>query len=107
MPHVYEKNDLRFFVGKNARENWQLLDNAEDHDLWIHLHQHTSCYVIIENTDLIEDEDIIYGCELCKKHSKLKDKNRVKCDVLAVEHVKKGKRAGEAILLENPKIISV
>ena len=107
MPHEYEYNELKFLVGKDARDNWKMLSEADDSDIWIHLHNHPSSYVIIENTDTIEKDDILYGCQLCKKHSKLRDKARVKCSVLSVEFVKKGKTVGEAKLLKTPDIITV
>ena len=107
MPIQELYDDLIFNIGKNAQDNWYLIDHSVAGDIWIHLHNHPSGHVIIEKTKEITDEHILYGCELCKEHSKLKHKRGVKCSVLDRKYIKKGKAKGEVKLLETPRIVKV
>lgn len=96
-------------VGKNAKDNWRILEEACEDDLWFHVKDESSAYVIIENDykTKITDEDIQEAAEICKKHSKLRDKKRVHINWLPVKYVKKGKMVGEAILKKEPNTISI
>ena len=107
MPDQFLYDDLVFNVGKNAQDNWYIIDHSVAGDIWIHIHNHPSPHVIIEKTKEIEDDHIIYACELCKEKSKLKDKRGVKFDILDRKFIKKGKTKGEVKLLEKPKIVKV
>ena len=64
----YENNDCYFFVGRNARENWQLLDKSEPHDMFFHAAEDaSSAYVIavLKNTSRDHNqEDIRYAASL-------------------------------------------
>ena len=107
MPEQILYDDLVFSIGKNAADNWNLIDHSVAGDIWVHLHNHPSGHVIIENTKEIDEEHIQYACELCKERSKLKYKKGVKCSVLDRKYVKKGKAKGEVKLLSEPKIVKV
>jgi len=91
----YENNDCFFFVGDNARENWQLLDQCEPHDLLFHLKDSSSAYVVAVRKRLCDhnQEDIRYAASLFNNNNK---------SVLytQVRNVVKGKRTGEVIVNE-------
>lgn len=106
MPNVFEFEDATFRVGRNARENWDLIENAENGDIWLHLHNQPSCHVMIECKKEITQKHIIYGGGLCKEYSKCKTKS-VSVSALDAEFVKKGKVVGEAKLLKNPDLIKI
>lgn len=107
MPHKYDYNGVTFYVGKNARENWNLIDNAEDYDIWIHLHDFPSSHVIIETLEELDETYIQYGCMLCKKYSKYRYKEKVRISILQKKYVQKGKKTGEANLLKSPRIVTI
>ena len=107
MPHQFLYDDLVFNVGKNAQDNWYLIDHSVAGDIWIHLHNFPSGHVIIEKTKEITEDHILYGCQLCKDHSKQKLKRGVKCSVLDRKYIKKGKAKGEVKLLQTPEIVKV
>ena len=85
-------------IGKNAKDNWRILEEACEDDLWFHVKDESSAYVIIENDykTPITNEDIEEAARTCKQHSKLRDKKRVHINWLPVKYVKKGKMVGEA-----------
>lgn len=102
-------NFPNIIVGKNAKDNWKILEEACEDDLWFHVKDESSAYVIIENDYKTEitDEDIEEAARICKEHSKLRDKKRVHINWLPVKYVKKGKMVGEAILKKEPNTIRV
>tara|TARA_B100000035_G_C20753784_1_gene445197 strand:+ start:106 stop:417 length:312 start_codon:yes stop_codon:yes gene_type:complete len=102
-------DEVKIIIGKNAKDNWNILESACDDDLWFHVQNESSAYVIIENDykNEITNEDIMNAASICKQHSKLKGKKRVAINWLPVCHVKKGKMVGEAILLKKPNVVYV
>ena len=107
MPREFINDNLTFKVGKDAQDNWDLVDESVEGDIWIHLHDYPSGHVIIENTRDIQNSDILYGCVLCKENSKYKYKKNIRCSVLDRKYIKKGKSKGEVKLLKSPIIITV
>lgn len=105
--------EVTYDVGKNAKHNWQLLDESNDNDIWIHVNDYPSSYVIIRSNDnIINKEHIKHGCYLCYNKTKnklnniLNSKKRISFTYLECKYVKKGKITGEAILLRSPNIKS-
>lgn len=103
---LFKVGSTIYRVGRNARENWNLIENAEDGDIWIHLHNQPSCHVIIESKQVVTEEEILYGANLCKEYSKMKGKT-TQLSVMNASFVKKGKCVGEARLLRSPKIVKL
>ena len=102
-------NNCAFYVGRNAKENWDLLNRAEPHDMWVHLADRSSPYVIIVGNTQITMDDILYGCDLCKKYSHKRDykENKIKMNYTEIRNVKKGKVVGEAILDVSPSVMTI
>ena len=78
---------------QDCKENWELLDNAEPEDRWIHLDDKPSPYVIIHRKlpeYTINKYDMQYAGELCIQHSKFKRSKREKICYLDCKFVKKG-----------------
>jgi|688.fasta_scaffold202053_3 predicted ribosome quality control (RQC) complex YloA/Tae2 family protein len=105
------KNDLEKIysvkIGENAQENWDLITESDQSDIWFHLESHPSPHVILKTEGIkLEDIDkhIIFMCSVeCKNRSKLKlqknvyviytqIKNVAKADEVGSVHTKKIKR---------------
>ena len=64
-----QQNSITIQVGENAKENWKLLEKANQNYIWLHLKNLSSPYVIINHSD--PSKNIInYAASLCKSHSK-------------------------------------
>ena len=106
----YEYLNAIIKIGLNAKNNWELLDESNNNDLWFHLDNYPSCYVIVsinKNKKYI-DSIINYACKLCYVYSKKKvpeSKKAVCVCYTKCKNVIKGKTVGEAILLKKPKRI--
>jgi predicted ribosome quality control (RQC) complex YloA/Tae2 family protein len=96
-------------VGKNAKENWNLLDNAEADDIWFHIDNASSPYVILEvkNLDPIPDNIIRECAKICKSLSKDKDVKSVSVIYTLVSNLKKGNSLGSVYLMTKPDKIIV
>ena len=96
----------KYYVGKNKKENWDILDKADENDIWFHLNNLPSCYVILENIDNnIDDKLLLYGAILCKKNSKYKNFNKLCIIYTKVKNVKKTKEIGTVITTRTKKIV--
>jgi predicted ribosome quality control (RQC) complex YloA/Tae2 family protein len=96
-------------IGKNARENWDILDSSEPFDIWFHLDNSSSPYVILEVKDNNPiPQTIIEKCaQLCKNNSKSKTLNNTKVIYCPVSNLTKGTKLGSVILGNIPKTIIV
>ena len=101
---------IKIKYGKNAKENWNLIDESSSDDLWFHIDDYPSTHVILEydeNIKEVELEKYINECvELCvEKTPKIKSYvpkiKSVKVIYSKVENIKKGKSVGEVIILNH------
>ncbi len=97
-----------FFVGRNAKENWQLLNHSEPFDIWFHLDNQPSPYVILEVRDNneIPYSTLLEGAKLCKQYSKAKNEKSVSVIYCPVKNLTKGKVLGQ-VITQNTKKLTV
>ena len=110
-----ENYEVTFRLGRNAKENHELIDDADPDDLWFHLEGYPSGHCILEvnqkeskensNNYNIDTVDIIFAANLVKSYSKLKNHNKkLKVIYTPVKNLKKGKAKGEVIMLDLKKV---
>ena len=115
-----EFNNIKFYVGQSAKENWELLSKADQTYIWFHLNSFSSPYVImcssIDNLEqLIKNSEnglsvnqfLIYGAELCKENSKYKHLKDIKIMYTNIKNVSKGEKEGEALIKGKRQIIKI
>jgi predicted ribosome quality control (RQC) complex YloA/Tae2 family protein len=99
-----------YFIGKSAKENFDIIDAALDHHMWFHIDGEPSCHVIAALPELMDRKDIKYiikqGALLCKQHSKFKSNKRVEVVFTRIENVEKTDRIG-TVIITSQKTISV
>ena len=78
----FEYENVEFYMGENAKDNWDLLDKSveiNNNYIWFHLNSFSSPYVImystieelkIKYTESKIQEFLNYGAKLCKENSK-------------------------------------
>lgn len=83
-------------LGENAKENWELLDNSSENNIFLHLSSFPSGYVIIDaNHPTI---DMIYiAALLCKNNTKYRNILNIKVDYCRCSNVIKGDIMGDVI----------
>jgi len=102
---------IDFLVGQNAQENHDLIDAADEEDLWFHVSEHPSCHVIgkiPEGVDLDKSElkkIVKQGAIICKSFSKFKSDKNVKIDYTRVKNVTKLKTPGSVSITDAKCVI--
>ena len=97
---------VQYFVGKNAKHNFELIDLAESHHLWFHIEGRPSCHIIVAfpcDLDRKALRPVIKcGAVLCKQRSKYASEKKLaimyaricdvsKTDILGTVEVKNAK----------------
>jgi len=106
---IRDSNDVEYgyFIGHNAIDNWNLIDNAKQNDIWFHIKDHPSPHIVLNNENDIKinkiPKSVIKHCALiCKQNSKLvrlknitiiytEIKNVNKSDIIGSVHVRNTK----------------
>ena len=110
-----EFNNIKFYVGQSAKENWELLDIAKaenENFIWFHLNSFPSPYVIMwYSIDDLDDKSVnellLYGANLCKEHSKYNFLKDIKIMYTTVKKLTKTETLGEVDIRGKTKIIKL
>ena len=107
------KQDIVFRIGKNAKQNFDLIDDSCPHDLWFHVEGRPSCHVVammpVDTKSWNKKQMrsvVVQGAVICKKHSKYKSESDVLIVYTLVRHVKKTSVLG-SVWVESEKQICI
>lgn len=107
---IINYNDVSFVLGKNSKENWELLDEYSKTNcnyVWFHLNSFPSGYVIMLS-DSINNLDLLnYGALLCKENTKYRNLKDLKICYTTLNKLKKTNKIGEVEIIGKPKIIKL
>ena len=103
-------DDVVYYIGTNARDNFDVIDKGRPVDIWFHAKDVSSCHVVVKVPDLIEKRDmrsiIKRGARLCKEHTaKLNRTPEVDIIYTFVKHVAKTEIAG-CVTTKHTKVIT-
>ena len=96
--------EYRCFVGVNAKENWKLLEGAKSSDIFFHLADFPSCYVILETEEEVLPDVISECARICLENTKYRNMRGVYVEYTNVENVRKGEDVGEVIYVRERKV---
>lgn len=110
---TFEYQDISFeiIVGKNAQENWDLISNASQNDLWFHLGGNMpSPHVILKIPEKFVlkkiPKQIIFQCaNLCKSHSKYCNIKKVSVIYTEIKNISKGEIVGSVYTKKTSEVI--
>ena len=94
---TYQIDNITYRLGKNAIENFKLIDNADPEDWWFHLDGFPSGHCIIDSFVINEQMKINAGT-LVKEKSKQKNNKNVKIVFTQIKNVVKMKEIGSVTL---------
>ena len=105
----YDSINYTIIVGKNKKENFEIIDDSVDSDIWFHVNNEPSCHVILKNTNKLRDVpwQVIKRCAyLCKINSK--SKTQKKCDIIytQLKNVIKTEHEGQ-VAVSSFKILNI
>jgi hypothetical protein len=105
---TFDKIEYTIFVGKNRTNNWELIDNAKDSDIWFHIANSSSCHVVLQ-TDIPINKiprQVIKRCAcLCKSNSNSKSEKNCEIIYTSINNVTKTKNVGEVTVTNTKKIL--
>jgi len=106
------KDEIEFYIGENAQDNFDIIDICKPIDLWFHVHKDSSCHVIAKmpvdikyNRNQIS-KIITQGALCCKEHSKMKSSKDVIISYTRLINIVKTHVIGQVIMKEF-KIITI
>ena len=116
--------NIIYKIGRNAEDNFNLIDESDKNDLWFHINNKPSCHVIarlqnirfttqdndLPHFDTLENKQkqqiIKQGALICKQFSKFKSEKNVEVVYTKIENVVKTEIIG-SVLASKSKIIIV
>ncbi len=98
---TYSINGYTIRVGKNARQNDELLREANPDDLWLHARGIPGSHVVVsrQNKADVPDEVIAAAARLAARHSKARHEKHVPVSITEVKHVRKPKGAPDGLVI--------
>jgi predicted ribosome quality control (RQC) complex YloA/Tae2 family protein len=105
----YDKIDYNIIIGKNKKENWQIIDDSVETDIWFHVSESPSCHIILKNTvnmSVIPNQVLKRCAYICKINSNAKYEKKSTIIYTQICNVKKTKIEGE-VAVKSCKIITV
>ena len=105
------KREITFYIGKNQSENFEVIDNGSDDDLWFHVNGESSCHVVCKIPHDIDKTEMRYiikvGSLLCKNNTnKLKSVKNVEIVYTQIKNVTKTSVPG-CVLTQNTKTVVI
>lgn len=86
---------IEYYIGENKNDNFEIIDLANDQDIWFHAKDDSSCHIIAKIKGIKIDKKsmrhiVKQGCLLCKSHTnKLKHRKDVEFIYTEIKNIKK------------------
>jgi predicted ribosome quality control (RQC) complex YloA/Tae2 family protein len=103
----FQNYELR--LGKNQKENDELITDASENDYWVHIKEYPSGHCIIANPENIKIHRKILkrACCLVKQHSKYSSIKKLEFTITQIKYIKKTDIIGQVIVPNLTKTITV
>lgn len=105
-------NNIEYIIGQHASDNFVIIDNSKEDDIWFHINNEPSGHVIAsipENITFSKKQlrqIITQGALVCKENSKYKSQRNLEVVYAYVKNIEKTNIPGK-VVITNSKIISV
>lgn len=82
------EREILYSIGKNAKDNFRIIDMSNENDIWFHLEDYPSSHIIAHISELPKlnkkqfRQIIKQGAVLCKQKSKCYDKTNVNYTII-------------------------
>jgi len=104
---------ILYKIGTNAQENWDLIDESGEDDLWFHVNGLPSCHVVtsLPNPEKYNRNELAYiakqGAVLCKQYSKYASQKKLPIIYSKIKDIKKTDVLGSVTTNQNAKLIYI
>jgi len=107
MKEIINENTI-YWVGRNAQDNWDIIKESNKNWTWIHLDKFPSGHVIIcKDSNTVNNDEIIYGCNLCISYSKYKNQINLSLVYCLVSNLILGEDIGSVYFKSNKKTTKI
>jgi len=89
-------------IGKDAQDNWDIINESSPCDIWFHLNSFPSCHVIIRDCTPTQ-ETIQMAAELCKEKSKYKHIKNIKVVYTTISNLELAEVIGSVNIVSRRK----
>ena len=107
------KETIIYKKGRDAQDNFDLIDDSNDNDIWFHIHGDSSAHVVASIDDLNMElnkkqlRDIIkQGAVICKQYSSYKSDKNVPIVYTRIKDVEKSTPVG-SVIIRYGKIVKI
>jgi predicted ribosome quality control (RQC) complex YloA/Tae2 family protein len=91
-------DELEIIMGKSADENWKIIDDSSENDIWFHLDNFPSSHVILKTKGKdfkeLNKQTLIHCASLCKENSKYSNMKNISVIYTKIKNVKKADTVG-------------
>lgn len=104
----FKSSEYVFIIGRNKEDNFRIIDESVETDIWFHVEGKPSCHVILKNTDNIRNipkQVIKHGAYLCKINSNNAKFNKTVIMYSQLKNVEKMVTIGEVLVSNYKKVI--
>ena len=103
--------EVTYYIGTSAKDNFAVIDEGDDDDIWFHVDNKSSCHVVAtvsENNITRKNMKYIIkqGALLCKMHSYPSEKN-LSIVYTKIKNIQSTNIPGQVTLLSQPSVISI
>lgn len=93
-------------IGKNAVDNWEIIDSSNNHDIWFHLDNAPSCHLILSVNDNQKiDRKVIRRCAyLCKINSKSTKSSKTAVIYAPIQQIEKTDKIGQVYVKSSKSV---
>ena len=92
------KDEFEIIIGQSAEENWKIIDDSEQNDIWFHLDDFPSSHVILKtknkNIKEFNKQTFIHCGNLCKFHSKYSNLKNISVIYTKIKNITKADTVG-------------
>lgn len=91
---------FKILIGKNNKQNDELVRTSSKEDLWLHAHEIPGAHVVVRTGGREVPEDVLeFAASLAAGYSKGKDSGKVPVDYTLIKHVRKPRNAKPGMVL--------
>jgi len=103
---VHDDCEYQIHAGESAQENWDLIQNSEQNDIWFHVKNTPSCHVVLITHPKKEPHKSVinYCATICKEGSKQKSSKNTVIIYTEIKNIKKGNAVGSVTTKKTQEI---
>ena len=95
---IYDSINYIILIGNNKYENFKIIDESIDSDIWFHIQDEPSAHIVLKTTNKLKDipKQVIKRCAyLCKINSKAKTEKKSTVIYTQIQNVIKTEIVGK------------